>query len=60
VTINFTQKFSGTPHVVISPVGSSAASLNYYVNRNSSNFSVCTLNAPGGGQSFSFDFVAID
>jgi hypothetical protein len=60
VTVNFTQKFSGTPHVVISPIGSSAASLNYYVNRSSSNFSICTLNAPGGGQSFSFDYVAID
>ena len=60
VTVNFTQKFSGNPHVVISPVGSGAASLQYYVNRNSSNFSVCTANAPGGGQSFSFDYIAID
>lgn len=60
VTVNFTNKFSGNPHVVITPVGSSAASLNYYINRSSSNFSVCTLNAPGGGQSFSFDYIAID
>lgn len=60
VTINFNQRFSGNPHVVITPVGSSAASLNYYINRNSSNFSVCTTNPPGGGQSFSFDYIAID
>lgn len=60
VTVNFTQKFSGNPHVVITPVGSSAASLQYYINRSSSNFSICTANAPGGGQSFSFDYVAID
>ena len=60
VTITFSQKFSSTPHVVISPVGSAAANLNYYVNRSNSNFSVCTANAPGGGQSFSFDYVAID
>jgi cytoskeletal protein CcmA (bactofilin family) len=60
VTVNFTQKFSGNPHVVITPVGSAAASLSYYINRNSSNFSVCTANAPGAGQSFSFDYVAID
>lgn len=60
VTVNFTQKFSGNPHVVVSPVGSGAASLQYYINRNSSNFSLCTANAPGGGQSFSFDYVAID
>jgi cytoskeletal protein CcmA (bactofilin family) len=60
VTINFTQKFNGTPHIVITPVGSGAASLDYYVNRSNSNFSVCTANAAGGGQSFSFDYVAID
>lgn len=60
VTINFTHKFNNTPHVVITPVGSSAATLNYYINRSSSNFSVCTVNAPGGGQSFSFDYIAID
>ena len=60
VTVNFTQKFSGNPHVVVSPVGSGASSLQYYVNRNNSNFSLCTANAPGAGQSFSFDYVAID
>lgn len=60
VTVNFVQKFSNTPHVVITPVGSSAAGLNYYISRTSSNFSVCTTNAPGGGQSFSFDYIAID
>lgn len=60
VTVNFTQKFSGNPHVVITPVGSAAASLNYYINRSNSNFSVCTANAPGAGQSFSFDYIAID
>lgn len=60
ITVNFTQKFSGNPHVVVSPVGSGAASLQYYVNRSSNNFSLCTANAPGAGQSFSFDYVAID
>lgn len=60
VTINFTQRFSGTPHIVITPVGSGAASLNYYINRTNSTFSVCSTNAAGGGQSFSFDYIAID
>lgn len=60
VTVNFVNKFSNTPHVVITPVGSAAAGLNYYINRSNSNFSVCTTNAPSGGQSFSFDYVAID
>lgn len=61
VSISFTQSFSSTPHVVVSPVGSSAAGLNYYIsNRTSSGFSICSTNAAGGGQSFSFDYVAID
>lgn len=59
-SISFTQAFSSTPHVVITPVGSAAAGLNYYINRSSSGFSVCTTNAPPAGQSFSFDYVAID
>jgi cytoskeletal protein CcmA (bactofilin family) len=59
-TVNFTQKFSGTPHVVVTPVGSAAAGLNYYINRNNSNFSVCTTNPAPAGQTFSFDYIAMD
>lgn len=60
LTVNFTIKFTTAPHVVITPVGSSAASLNYYINRNGSNFSICTTNPPPAGQSFSFDYIVID
>ncbi len=60
VTINFTQRFSGTPHVVITPVGSAAASLDYYINRSNSNFSICSASSPVAGQSFAFDYVVID
>lgn len=60
VTINFVQRFSSTPHVVVTPVGVSAGSLNYYINRTNSNFSICTANAPPSGQGFAFDYVAID
>jgi len=59
-TINFTQRFNGTPHVVVTPVGSAAGSLNYYINRNNATFSICTANAAPAGQSFSFDWIAID
>lgn len=58
VTINFTNKFSGTPHVVITPVGSAAGSLSYYITRSNSSFTICTNNAASG--SFAFDYVAID
>lgn len=60
ITVNFSQRFNGTPHVVITPVGSGGAGLNYYVNRTTSNFSICSTNAPASGISFSFDYVAID
>lgn len=60
INVNFTQKFSGIPHVVITPVGSWAGGLNYYINRSATSFSVCTTSPAPAGQSFSFDYVAID
>ncbi len=60
ITVNFSQKFNGTPHLSLTPIGSTAASLNYYVNRSATNFSVCSLNPPPAGSSFSFDYIAID
>ncbi len=59
-TVNFTNRFNGTPHIALSPVGAAAAGLNWYINRSSSNFSICTTNPAPAGQSFSFDYVAVD
>lgn len=60
ITVNFSQRFNSTPHVVITPVGSSAAGLNYYITRSTTNFSICTTNPAPASQSFAFDYVAID
>lgn len=60
VTVNFAQKFNSTAHVVVTPVGSAAGGLNYYINRTNANFQVCTTNPAPGGASFSFDYIAID
>jgi cytoskeletal protein CcmA (bactofilin family) len=60
ITINFTQKFNTTPHVVISPSNSSAGSLEYYANRSNTSFSICTANAPTGSTTYLFDYIAID
>jgi hypothetical protein len=57
ITINFTTHYSATPHVVISPVGSSAGGIDYYVNRTTSNFSVCSASNPPDGASFGFDYI---
>lgn len=60
VTVNFTNTYSATPHIVASPIGSAAAGINYYLNRTASNFSICATNPAPAGQTFSFDYVAID
>lgn len=60
ITVSFSQKFNGTPHVVVTPVGSGGAALNYYVTRNTASFTLCTTNAAPTGSNFSFDYIAID
>jgi cytoskeletal protein CcmA (bactofilin family) len=56
VTVNFSQPFTATPHVSLTPVGSGAAGIDYYVNRTTSNFSVCSINSPPSNQTFGFDY----
>ena len=60
ITVAFATPFSGTPHILLTPVGASSAGLSYYVNRTSTNFSVCSTNAPQSGQTYVFDYLAID
>lgn len=59
-TIAFTQKFNTTPHISISPVGSDAGALDYYIIRNTSTMSVCSVNSAAAGRTFFFDYVAFD
>jgi cytoskeletal protein CcmA (bactofilin family) len=59
-TVTFAVKFNSTPHVIITPVGSAAAGLNYYINRSTTEFSVCTTNPAPAGQNFAFDYIVID
>jgi len=60
VNVTFNQRYNGTPHVVVSPVGSAGGGLGYYVNRSNTGFSICTVTAPPAGQSFAFDYIVID
>ncbi|HET8709186.1 MAG TPA: hypothetical protein VFL85_02795 [Candidatus Saccharimonadales bacterium] len=60
ITINFSSRFNATPHITITPVGSAAANLNYYINRNTSRFSVCATNAAPSHRTFGFDYLAFD
>lgn len=58
-TVTFSEPFATTPHVVISPIGTAAADLDYYVTRSTTNFVICSTNAAAAGQSFGFDYVVL-
>lgn len=59
-TLTFSKSFNAQPHIVVTPVGGSAASLNYYINRTANGFSMCTANAAPAGANFAFDYIVID
>jgi cytoskeletal protein CcmA (bactofilin family) len=59
-TISFTTAFNNTPHVVVTPIGSDAAGLQYYVNRGTTSFSICTASPAPSGVTFGFDYIVLD
>ncbi len=55
-TVNFTTKYTSTPHVVVTPVGRSVPGL--YINRTSAGFTISADGAlPAGG--YAFDYVVM-
>jgi cytoskeletal protein CcmA (bactofilin family) len=60
ISVGFTKSFSSTPHVVVAPIGSSAAAINYYVTRSSSGFSLCTTSSAPSSRNFAFDYIVIN
>lgn len=56
VRISFNQNFASQPHVIISPVGSAAGQTQYYVDRDTSSFSLCTSSPAPANQAFAFDY----
>jgi cytoskeletal protein CcmA (bactofilin family) len=56
IRINFSQAFTKTPHVVVSPIGSGAGQLGFYVERNTTGFSICSTTTPPNNQVFAFDY----
>lgn len=55
-SITFQQVYTNPPHVLVSPIGSAAAQVQYYVDRNTKGFSLCTINAAPTNQTFAFDY----
>ena len=60
VTVNFVTRFNGTPRVLLTPVGSEAGILNYYVSRTSTSFSICVSSVPPANSSFGFDYFVVN
>lgn len=56
IQVAFRGQYSSTPHVVVSPVSSSAGG--YYVNRNSSGFSIAVSNSLSYG-GYAFDYIVM-
>lgn len=54
VQVTFRNKYSNTPHVVVSPIGAGVG--NFYVNRNSTGFNISVSSglSPGG---YAFDYI---
>lgn len=58
--ITFVRSFNQTPHVIISPVGSNAATIDYYVTRTTSGFTISTASPAPSNSSLTFDFIALE
>ena len=54
--ITFQQVFTTQPHVIISPVGNGAGLTQYYVDRDTNGFSLCTSTPAPANQVFAFDY----
>ena len=59
VTVTFSEPFANTPHVVVTPIGTAAAGLDYYLTRSTTSFVICSTNAAAAGQSFGFDYMVL-
>jgi cytoskeletal protein CcmA (bactofilin family) len=58
-TVTFSRRYNNIPHVVVSPVGSSAGAVEYYITRSTTGFVLCTTNSAPSGQSFGFDYIVM-
>ena len=56
VKVNFQKAFTNQPHVLVSPVNPAAGKLDYYVERDSAGFSLCTATQVEDNKVFAFDY----
>lgn len=56
VRVDFAQRFSTQPRVLITPIGSAAGRTQYYVERDQAGFSICASTPAPANQAFMFDY----
>jgi cytoskeletal protein CcmA (bactofilin family) len=56
VTLTFSRAFTATPHVTATPIGAAAGQMQWYINRSTTSFSICTNTTPPINQAFAFDY----
>jgi cytoskeletal protein CcmA (bactofilin family) len=59
ITVNFTTRYNSTPRVLVTPIGSDAGGVDYYINRSTTSFSICTSNAAPANSGFGFDYFVV-
>lgn len=59
ISVTFAHAYSTTPHVIVTPIGSSAGGLQYYVTRSTTGFSVGTSAPATAGTNFAFDYFVV-
>lgn len=58
-SVTFSAPYNTIPRVVITPVGAGVGSLNYYIVRNNTGFSIGCTGGIGSPSEFSFDYIVI-
>lgn len=56
VRVTFNQNFTTQPRVMISPIGAAAGRTEYYVDRDTTGFSICASSPAPANQAFAFDY----
>ncbi|MDB5175546.1 MAG: hypothetical protein JWM81_404 [Candidatus Saccharibacteria bacterium] len=59
-TITFARKYNAVPHITVTPVGSDAGGLAYYITRTATTFSICSASPAPAGSSFAFDYFVVE
>ncbi len=58
-TVTFSEPFATTPHVVVGPIGTASADLNYYIVRSTTQFIICSTTAAPASETFGFDYIVL-